>query len=705
MSKSILQVALIGNPNAGKSSLFNELTGLHQKIGNFPGVTVEKKTGLCKLDTTTNAEIIDLPGTYSLYPRSLDERIVFDLLTNLYEKKFPDVAIVVIDASNLKRSLFLFSQLRDLGIPVIIALNMLDVAFQKGIQIDIPLLKKELSTEIIPINARKGKGIDSLKKALIHPLKKQDVIPSPYYTRYQPLIKEIKEKFSLSTDYLAFLYALQTNYIKNLSITDKIQIEQINQKHQFTCKIIQAEETIHRYEQIEWIIKKTTKKIRNKPANEVTHYIDKIVTHAIGGYVIFFSILFLVFQAIFSWASIPMNFIDQGITELTKWVQHHLPPGPFTDLLTEGVLSGLGGILMFIPQIIILFTFISILEETGYMARVVFLMDKIMRKVGLSGKSVVPLISGVACAIPAIMTTRNIQNQKERLITIFVTPLMSCSARIPVYTILIALVIPNKQLLNGLINLQGIALMSLYLLGFIMAILSALLLKYIIRSREKTYFMMEFPTYKMPRWKHVGLFIWDRAKSFTWGAGKIIMAISIILWILASYGPKHTMEKAQKDIEQKYATHAISKEIIDSKIQAEKLEHSFAGHIGKAIEPAIKPLGFDWKIGIALITSFAAREVFVGTMSTIYSIGKDNENQETIKEKMKAEVHADTGAPVYTTALAFSLLIFYVFAMQCMSTLAVTYRETNGWKWPLLQLIYMTGLAYAGSFITYQILS
>ncbi|MDQ2656971.1 MAG: ferrous iron transport protein B, partial [Bacteroidota bacterium] len=422
-------------------------------------------------------------------------------------------------------------------------------------------------------------------------------------------------------------------------------------------------------------------------------------------YLLFFAVLFLIFQAIFAWATLPMDLIDLLFANLSQYLHGALPDGPLTSLLADGIVPGIGGIVIFVPQIAILFAFISILEESGYMARVVFLMDKMMRRFGLNGKSVVPLMSGVACAIPAIMATRTIDNWKERMITIFVTPLMSCSARLPVFTILIALIVPEQRLL-GFFNLQGIALMGLYMLGFVAAIGSAWVMKQIIRVRERSFLIMELPTYRIPRWSNVGYTIIEKTKAFVLEAGKVIMAISIVLWVLASYGPGDKVSNAREYVLAESQNLRLTEQGLEDRIAAFKLENSYAGVIGKALEPAIRPLGYDWKIGIALVTSFAAREVFVGTMATIYSIGSAGDDGDTtIKTRMKQEINPETGGPRFTPAVGFSLLIFYLFAMQCMSTLAVVYRETRGWKWPILQLLYMTALAYVSAWIVYQVLS
>ncbi len=703
-ARNILKIALLGNPNSGKSSLFNHLTGLNQKIGNFPGVTVDKKIGLSKINQTLVAEIIDLPGTYSLYPKSLDEQIVFDFLNSPNDAHYPDFLVVVVDVSNLKRNLLLFTQARDLGFPVILALNMLDIAKRAGTNIDIETLKKELGVPVVSINARNGDGVDLLKTAISCPVHNA---PDSFlnFKEFAPeLIQEIKEKFSIKNNYLALQIAHRYKEVESLSENDKKLIEELKIKHGFDSVLLQSKETVSRYEVIHEILSKVEKKGNTAERERLSYKIDKVLTHKIGGYLIFFLLLFLMFQAVFAWAALPMNLIDSGIAGINDWLKNTLPEGPLVDLLTDGLIAGLGGILIFIPQIAILFAFIAILEESGYMSRVMFLMDKIMRQFGLNGRSVVPLISSVACAVPAIMATRNIDNLKERLVTIFVTPLMSCSARIPVFTVLIGLIVP-KEYVVGIFNLQGLALMGLYLLGFLAAILSALVMSKLLKTKEKSYFIMEFPTYKMPRWKNVGITLVEKVKAFVFEAGKVILAISVVLWVLASYGPSNKMAIA----EDKAVVESKQKNLPESEannlIAARKLEYSYAGYFGRFIEPSIRPLGFDWKIGIALITSFAAREVFIGTMATIYSVGDRSDDSETVMEKMREEINPETGKPMYSIAVAFSLLIFYVFAMQCMSTLAVVYRETKGWKWPALQFAYMTLLAYVSSFIVYQLLS
>lgn len=701
---SPLQIALIGNPNSGKTSLFNHLTGLNQKVGNFPGVTVEKKIGGFR-SGTTEMEVTDLPGIYSIYPRSIDERIVSEILLGHHQTHQPDLAVVVVDATNLKRGLLLATQVIDLGLPVILVLNMMDLVAQSGISYDLARLSQRLKVPVIPINARAGSGVEALKIAIAggsNPVTNQIF---QGWSETNSAVDLIQESLSVDNRYEAYLMLEQPHSLGFLTAEDQKVITGIRNQSGFVPGKFQGAETIQRYGFIQDLITEITLKPGNETLHNKSLAYDAILTHKIWGYLIFFGILFLIFQSIFAWATIPMDLIDSAFASLSSIIHHQLGSGPLVRLVADGIIPGIGGILIFVPQIAILFAFIAVLEETGYMARVVFLMDKVMRKFGLNGRSVVPLMSGIACAIPAIMATRTIDNWKERIITILVTPLMSCSARLPIFTILIALIIPDQMVL-GFFNLQGLALMFLYLLGFIAAILSAWVMSKIIRLKERSYLIMELPTYRMPRWNNVGLTILEKTRSFVVEAGKVILAISIVLWVLASYGPGDNIEQAEERVAEQYKNARLTEQGFKDKVAAYKLEHSYAGILGKGLEPVIKPLGYDWKIGIALLTSFAAREVFVGTMATIYSIGSvDQDDEATIKNRMRDEINPETGEHRFTPAVGLSLLVFYTFAMQCMSTLAVVYRETKGWKWPVIQLIYMTALAYLSAFIVYQVLS
>ena len=698
------KIALIGNPNAGKSTLFNVLTGLNQKIGNFPGVTVDKKTGYSKLPDGRLSQIIDLPGTYSLYPKSKDELIVMEALADKKSPVHPDLIVFVADASNLKRNLLLYTQIADLKIPVIIALNMMDLAKRNGLEISVDALSRKLGVQVIPISARSQQGIDKLKEAICNASKIPLQVESIEVEALAPgLVQKIQSEMLVDLPYVALQFAHQHEQLHFLSPVQSDRIEEIEQEFSFHSQKAQAAETIARYNFINEVLYDTISRKVDAKQETISNRIDKILTHKVFGFLIFFLILLLIFQSIFAWSEYPMSLIEQMFIWLGEKGHQYLPAGVFADLLIDGILAGLSGVLVFIPQIAILFAFISILEDTGYMSRVTFMMDKIMRKVGLSGKSVVPMIGGFACAVPSIMSTRNIESWKDRMITIMVTPLITCSARLPVYTLLISLVVPNEKVF-GFINLQGVALMSLYVLSIISAILVALVMKYIIKSRERGYFIMELPVYRMPRWNNVLLTMYEKVKTFVLEAGKVIVAVSIVLWVLASYGPAKRFEQVEKKYQSLELTERYSPEELDRLKASAKLENSYAGILGKSIEPAIKPLGFDWKIGIALITSFAAREVFVGTIATIYSVDGDDTHMESVREKMQSAKDPETGLPVFTAAVAFSLMIFYAFAMQCISTIAVVYRETKHWKWPAIQFAYMTGMAYISSLIVYQLM-
>lgn len=695
------KIALVGNPNSGKSTLFNILTGLNQKVGNFPGVTVDKKVGHCKLLDDSRIRVIDLPGTYSIYPKSKDERIVMETLIDEKNTTHPDVIIFVADASNLRRNLLLYTQVADLKIPIIIALNMMDLASKSGIEIAIDALSNKLGVQVIPISARNSEGIDQLKQAIQYTSEIPVQVDTIQVSELAPgLVERIAEEMHINGPYIALQLVHQYDQLSFLSTTDRNRIGEIAQAFSFHSQKVQAAEIIARYNFINDVLFDTLKLKEGAKRETISNRIDAILTHKVFGFVIFFAVLFLVFQSIFSWSAYPMDLIKELFIWLGNVGHQLLPAGVLTNLLIDGVLAGLSGVLVFVPQIAILFAFISILEDTGYMSRVTFMMDKIMRKVGLNGKSVVPLIGGFACAVPSIMSTRNIENWKDRMITIMVTPLVSCSARLPVYTLLISLAVPNQRIL-GFINMQGLVLMAMYVLSMVSALVVAWLMKQMVRSRERGYFIMELPVYRMPRWNNVLLTMYQKVKAFVFEAGKVIVAVSIVLWVLASYGPADSQERAERVYESSIYTEKYTPQEIERLKASAKLEYSYAGILGRAIEPVIKPLGFDWKIGIALITSFAAREVFVGTMAVIYSVDADEANTESVQQKMRSAKNPDTGLPVFTTAVAFSLMVFYAFAMQCMSTLAVVYRETKSWKWPAIQFGYMTAMAYFASLIVY----
>jgi len=696
MSKDkIYKIALVGNPNCGKTSLFNTLTGLNQKVGNFPGVTVDKKSGFCKLNDTTKIEIIDLPGTYSLHPKSLDEQVTQNVISDSLNPDFPDGIVVVLDATNLKRCLFLATQVIDLGFPCVFALNMMDELPKNKIEIDVEKLEEKLGVKIVPISALEKTGLNELKNAISN-IKK----PSKKIFTQEEISTEIIEKAKIhlntESDYRAYIYLNNPNSFSYYHQEKSVLNENIGDK-----KIIQRKETILRYNLIKDILSDTYVDNVELRKKDITHQIDQIVTNPLAGILIFLLILFAVFQAIFTFSELPMQLIEGAFENLSSILIQTLPEGLLTDLLVNGVLAGLSGIVVFVPQIAFLFAFIAILEDTGYMARVSFMLDKLMRGIGLNGRSIIPLISGAACAIPAVMATRTISNAKERLITIMVVPLMSCSARIPVYTLLIALMIPVEKTF-WIFNAQGLVLMAMYLVGFVAAIGVSFVFKKILKTTEKSYFTLEMPVYRLPKWNSVFLMIYEKVKTFLLEAGKVIIAISIVLWALSSFAPGDEMEKIENKYNEGFYGNPDDETSIATK-HTEQLEASYAGIMGKYLEPLIKPLGFDWKIGIALITSFAAREVFVGTMATIYSVGSADDDTRPIKQKMQEEINPVSGEKVYNLATVLSLMFFYAFAMQCMSTIAIVYRETKHWKWPLLQFVYMGIMAYGSSFIIQQI--
>ncbi|MEE2954388.1 MAG: ferrous iron transport protein B [Bacteroidota bacterium] len=692
--KRNIRIALAGNPNSGKSTLFNALTGLNQKVGNYPGITVEKRVGRCNINEDYDADIIDLPGTYSIFPKSIDERITQQVLCDQLNDLQPDIAIVIADATNLRRSLLLLSQLIDMKKKTILALNMVDLALRRGIIVDVGLLSSKLGIEVVAINARNREGIDNLKSKIPYVIQNnsdQDFLDIK--TVFPNIIDAANEWNNNSNDYTSFLLLCRQDL--NCETKNRIGLDGLYNKFNFVPERAQAKEIVRRYKKIDEIVHQCTREGNPKGKHLLTKKIDNILMHPVLGYFIFLSILFLIFQAVFSWSEYPMEIIDSLFTTISDWVSSVLPSGMLNDLIVKGVLAGLAGIMIFIPQIAFLFAFIVLLEDTGYMARVSFITDKFLKKVGLNGRSVIPLLSGIACAVPAIMSARTIPGWKERLITIMVTPLMSCAARLPVYILIISVMISEEAAI-GPFNLQGLIMMSFYLIGFLATILSAFVFKHILKSKKRSYYIMELPSYKIPDWKTVLYTIFEKLKVFIFDAGKVIVMISIILWALSSYGPKKEFQK----IEAKWEHHQDA----NLHIASEKLEASYAGILGKSIEPIIKPLGFDWKIGIALITSFAAREVFVGTMSTIYSV-QDGGSIYSVRERLLNVRNSETGQMFFTPAVSISLMLFYAFAMQCMSTLAIVYRETNRWKWPIIQFVYMGCLAYISSFIAFQLLS
>lgn len=701
--KAGIHIALVGNPNSGKSSLFNALTGLHQKVGNFPGVTVDKKTGDVQIGPYAST-LIDLPGTYSFYPKREDEWVAYRVLMGVDEQVKTDVILLVADASNLKRNLLFCSQIIDLKIPVVLALTMNDLATKKGIKIDVAGLQEDLGIPVVAVDARKNKGLTALKEVI------KEIIETPRSRSQESFIdnknlaanaiEDFKKLYPTHSDYAALHYLMHHETFP-LEAEMQETIENIEIKHNFNHTKTQAAEILQRYTRIQQIMKRRVTEPDPTEKKKRTDRLDNIFLHRVGGYFILLAVLFLLFQSVFWMAKFPMEGIEWVFTHLTTYLNEHLPSAWWQDLLVNGIVAGMGGIVVFVPQIMILFGIITLLEDTGYMARISFLSDKLMRKVGLNGKSVMPMISGFACAVPAIMSARNIENKKERLLTILVTPFMSCSARLPVYTILISLVIDEKMYF-GFLSLQGLVMMGLYLLGIVMALLASFVLKLFIKIKEKSYFILELPVYRAPRWGNIGMTMLQKAKIFVTDAGKVIMIISIALWFLSSYGPSQKMDSLQKNYEAAVQANPSNTLVLEKQYHTDKLANSYAGILGKQIEPVIKPLGYDWKIGIALVTSFAAREVFVGTMATLYSVEEDDNT--SLREKLQAAVWPD-GKPVYSLAAALSLMIFYVLAMQCMSTLAIVKKETGTWKWPVVQFFMMTGLAYVLSWITYTIAS
>jgi ferrous iron transport protein B len=687
-TRTIKNVALIGNPNCGKTTLFNALTGLRQKVGNYPGVTVEKKEGTISSGDGHELTLLDLPGTYSLIASSPDELVVADvLLGRVNHTPLPDAVICVVDASNLERNLYLVSQIIDHGFPTIVALNMIDLAEASGIRINVRKLAEALGVPVIPTVAKKNKGTDDLRRAL-----RAGLAPSSRALQWSlpvPVQKELDELSGLLTARHHFRPAAAQHEALVLLSSPKA----LESGHGQIAPEIRAH-VLQDYEKLDFLgvdrfsvfIEARYRWVKQVCAYAVTESaragastsdkVDAVLTHKIGGVVIFFVLMSVMFQMIFSWAEVPMNLIGAGFDALRGAVGAVIPPGDFHDLMINGVIAGVGAVVTFLPQILLLFFFLSILEDSGYMARAAYVMDRIMSSVGLHGKSFIPMLSSFACAIPGIMATRTIENPKDRLVTILVSPLMSCSARLPVYALMIAAFVPQVSVF-GVFSLPGMVLISLYATGLVAALAMAWTFKKTILKGTSLPFLMELPPYKMPSLKSTGIHMWERGFIFLKKAGTIILGISIMLWFLATY-PK-----------------------IDHGTPSDKLANSFVGRAGKFIEPAIKPLGFDWKIGIGLLSSLLQREVFVSTMGTIYNIQDDNAG--SMRQAMQRDVDPLTGKPVFTALTAICIMVYYVLAMQCLSTLVVVRRETNSWKWPVFQFMYMSALAYGATFAVYRV--
>ncbi|OVE60788.1 ferrous iron transport protein B [Chryseobacterium mucoviscidosis] len=669
------QILLVGNPNVGKSTVFNALSNKKQKTGNYAGVTVASHSGTYSYKNE-EVEIIDLPGSYSIYPSSEDEAIFSKFLID--EQQNYAGVIYILEALSLKRGLLLFQQIQDLGIPMILVVNQIDQAERRGITINIEKLSESLGIKVFETNAKEQIGIEEVKEAIhLNQFVTTEKISFETPSEHKDFIRKLSLHKGFENEYKAWMsLSLGTDLEKLESIVGLINEPD---SKSLVPKRLQVQETVRRYQHADKILSDV---ISKKPQFKelLTEKLDKILVHKFWGYVVFLLILLIIFQSVFFLAEYPMNWIDSFFSWLAAFTSEHLPEGPLNSLISNGIIPGIGGIVVFAPQIGILLYFLYLLEDSGYMARVVFLMDRILRPFGLNGKSIVPLVSGTACAIPAVISTRNIENLKERLLTILVTPFMTCSARLPVYSIIIGLIISDGTFLG--IKYKALVLMGMYLLGFLVALFSAAILKRFIKNKGKTYLVMDLPTYKKPLFAYDFKMVLGKVWEFITGAGKIIFIVSIIIWFLSYFGPKQKPD-------QFVATNV-------------ELDHSYLAKMGKGIEPVIAPLGYDWKMGVGILTSFVAREVFVGTMSTLYSL-EDDAPEVKVIDKMRRDVKPN-GEKVFSFATGVSVLLFYAFAMQCVSTLAVVYRETKSWKWTGLQVAMMTGLAYFVSMIAYQIL-
>ena len=703
MSKNEIKVALIGNPNVGKTSIFNLLTGMNQHVGNYPGVTVDKKVGFCKLSQIINARIYDLPGTYSTNPNSMDEKVAVSCLLDRDDIDFPDVVVVVADVENLKQNLYLFTQIKDFGIPTILAINMADRMKPRGITIDIPALEAALHTRIALVSTRQKTGIEELKELIIN-YKKLSLETLVDIARIDPpFFSSLKEKFP--NEELGKLWMVISQNFEVVGALRKVEIQKENIKTEAEIKRMQQRETILRYQVINNALKDTYK----VTAVGTRAFLDKILLHKVWGYVIFMAILLLIFQVIFYVSEYPKGWIESALGWVGEWLSGILPEGSLTSLLVDGVIPGLTAVVSFVPQIALLFFFISLLEESGYMSRVVFLMDRIMRPFGLNGKGTIPLISGAACAIPAVMATRTIESWRERLIAILVTPFITCSARLPIYLIIIKLVIPQGNYF--FFDNQAVALFALYMLGVFMAIFSAWLLSkfLVLKHTIKTHFIIEMPTYKVPLVRNVLLTVYEKSKAFVVNAGKIIFFMTVLIWFLQTHGLSEKYRNAETHTQQMAAQYGWDEDQKEHYLLSYRTENSLLGNMGKFVEPVFRPLGYDWKISIAVLGSFAARETFVSTLATIYSLGEvdveeGEAEQRTVITRLQEEMRPD-GTPMFNLATGVSILLFFASAMQCISTFAIVRKETNSWKWAIIQWLFMTGFAYLSAFAAYQILS
>jgi len=707
-------IALAGNPNAGKTTIFNALTGMRQKVGNYPGVTVERKEGLCRLPDGQEITILDLPGTYSLSPKSPDEEISRDVLLGLAPGvDLPDAVIVVVDASNLERNLYLATQILELGFPTVIALNMSDVAKAAGKSVDHEKLAHDLGTPVVPMVALRGKGVPELRQQLQENIAKPTPPALKLAAPLQDARAELAEQISAATGETP--EAMQGAALRLLSSNQ----QQWQIEHRFGEAVWEcyhrlreelplakagAGEAAARYQMLGDVVRRATHSDDKVLSRNFTDKADAILTHKVGGLVVFALITLLVFQAIFSWANMPMDLIDNMVSALGSFVQSHMADGPLRDMIVNGIIAGVGAVVVFVPQIVILFFFIGILEDSGYMARAAFIMDRLMAKVGLHGRAFIPLMSSFACAIPGIMATRTIASRRDRMTTILIAPLMSCSARLPVYTLMIATFIPAAKV-AGFISLRAAVMFSMYVLGVVVAMAAAWIFRRTLFKGAQPSLMMELPPYKFPSWRNVLITMWDRASQFLTRAGTVILAISIILWAMLSYpktDPAQPATKAALSAAMTTPVEGMSQEEQQEDVLAGlQIKNSLAGRVGHWVEPFIKPLGFNWKIGVGLIGAMAAREVFVSTIGTVYSVGESDETSTPLRDALKNDKWPD-GKPVWTTLVAVSLLVYFVLAMQCVSTLAIVRRETNSWKWPIFMQVYLTAIAWIASFIIYQ---